>query len=257
MTDDACDEPILLGKLQSNKWLFYEPKYENIFWKIVKETKGNSLKRQLHNELSKQEKDKVRVSRLSNLFKKKIQYFVLRKHRDMYQYVSALGLFFYLKVLGLVGVLSLSGFLIQKAETKQCYVTDNHVEKPCETMDRCLKYYSHYYNIPEHVLFGVAFYETGYNGLNHTNYNHLQRSSVGALGPMQIMLKTARSINNDTVSIYKLQSDIDYNVSTSAKLLRYLHNSYGSWDVALGYYNTGYPIVNEYAQKICAFKKMD
>lgn len=255
MIDDACIEPVTLGKLQNNRWLFYEPKYENMFWKIVKETKGSSLKRQLHNELSKQEKDKERVGRLTKIFRKRVQYFLQRKQHNLYQYVNALGLFFYLKVLGLVGILSLSGFLLHDSETQQCYVVGNVVEKPCETMHRCLTYYSHHYNIPENILFGVAFYETGYSGIDHTTYSPLKLSSAGALGPMQIMLKTARDINNDNVSVYKLQSDIDYNISTSAKLLNYLHDLYGSWDVALGYYNTGYPIVNEYALKICNFKK--
>ena len=32
------------------------------------------------------------------------------------------------------------------------------------------------------------------------------------------------------------------------KVLRYLYNQYGDWAIACGYYNTGQPIVNDYAQ---------
>ena len=113
-----------------------------------------------------------------------------------------------------------------------------------------IKKYAKEYNIPEEYAFGIAFVETGYQGPLHFDYNHKQTSSVGALGPMQVMPNTAKFINGSKPTNEKLKSDIDYNVQTSMKLLRWLKDKYGSWLVVFGYYNTGYPIINDYARKV-------
>jgi hypothetical protein len=58
------------------------------------------------------------------------------------------------------------------------------------------------------------------------------------------MLATARGLNKDGVSVNKLKTDIKYNVYTSMKLLRRLHNRYRDWKVVCGAYNTGRPCIN-------------
>jgi soluble lytic murein transglycosylase-like protein len=71
---------------------------------------------------------------------------------------------------------------------------------------------------------------------------------------MQILLSTARYLNKDNVSRERLRTDIEYNVKTSLGYLRRLYNRYKSWPIVFGYYNTGYPRVNDYARKVTNFK---
>ena len=99
-------------------------------------------------------------------------------------------------------------------------------------------------------MLGIAFAETRYKGPFHWRYNHAQTSCVGAEGPMQIMLSTAHGNNKDNVSRERLRTDIEYNVRTSMKLLRKLHNIYGNWKLVFGCYNTGRPCVNGYAENV-------
>ena len=48
--------------------------------------------------------------------------------------------------------------------------------------------------------------------------------------------------------------DIDFNVECSLKLLRQLYDRYGDWKLVFGAYNTGKPIVNEYAINVYNYK---
>ena len=41
---------------------------------------------------------------------------------------------------------------------------------------------------------------------------------------------------------------------TSLKYIRDLKDKFNTWDKALGYYNTGRPVPNEYAYKIINYK---
>ena len=50
-----------------------------------------------------------------------------------------------------------------------------------------------------------------------------------------------------------LLNNLKLNVYLSMKILSYLKNKYGSWELALGAYNTGRPIVNQYALNISNF----
>jgi soluble lytic murein transglycosylase-like protein len=110
--------------------------------------------------------------------------------------------------------------------------------------------YSKEFNIPIEYAFGIAYVETGYQGPLHFNYDHRQISSAGALGPMQVMPSTADWINNTKVDNDIILNDIDFNVRTSMKLLRRLKDKYNSWLIVFGYYNTGYPKINDYARKV-------
>ena len=114
--------------------------------------------------------------------------------------------------------------------------------------------YSDEYSIPKWIAFNIAYKETRYLGPFHWDYNPNQISSAGALGPMQVMMETSKNINGESVTRQKLKTDLEYNISTSMKLLRHLHDKWGDWEVVCGCYNTGKPIINEYA-RYCAGNK--
>ena len=113
-----------------------------------------------------------------------------------------------------------------------------------------IKKYAAEFEIPEAYAFSLAYQETRYQGPLDLTYNHKQTSFAGALGPMQIMPATAKLIIGKPVSNNKLKNDIKLNVMISMKLLRRLHNTYGSWGMAFGAYNTGRPCINGYAHDI-------
>jgi len=123
-------------------------------------------------------------------------------------------------------------------------------QPPSMQMYYCIEKYANKYKIPKKYAYGIAYKETGYRGPFHWKYNHKRVSSAGAVGPMQIMLSTARYLNNEDVSREKLMTDIDYNVMTSMKLMRHLYDLRGDWGIALGEYNTGQICVNGYARDI-------
>lgn len=117
-----------------------------------------------------------------------------------------------------------------------------------------LEKYSEKYEIPKHVFYNIAYLETRYRGPFDWNYNPKRTSSAGALGPMQIMPSTANYICKENISNEKLKNDIELNISISAMLLKKLHNKYKNWKLVCGYYNTGRPIINKYAE-FCATNK--
>ena len=131
----------------------------------------------------------------------------------------------------------------------------NENTPPCIQLYYYIDKYAEEYNIPKSYAYGVAFVETGYRGPFHWKYNHAQTSSVGAVGPMQIMPTTAKmmwpkwDINSD-----QLKNDIEFNAKTSMKLLRYLYDRYKNWKVVFGCYNTGRPCVNEYAERVHSYQ---
>lgn len=127
-------------------------------------------------------------------------------------------------------------------------IEDN--DPPCLRMYHYIELYADSFDIPKQYAYGVANAETGYTGPLHWKYNHKQTSPAGAVGPMQIMPSTARWINKDNVSTDRLRSDIEYNVMTSMKLLRYLYDKNGNWLLSFGEYNTGKPCINKYANKV-------
>jgi soluble lytic murein transglycosylase-like protein len=121
---------------------------------------------------------------------------------------------------------------------------------PCLQMYKYIKAYADTFDIPLRYAFGIARTETGYTGPMHWRYRPDQTSCAGAVGPMQVMVATARYINKDDVSKERLRTDIKYNVRTSMKLLRRLYNLRGNWKVVFGEYNTGRPCINGYAHKV-------
>jgi soluble lytic murein transglycosylase-like protein len=108
--------------------------------------------------------------------------------------------------------------------------------------------YSDKYKIPRKYAFGIAYEETSYQGPFHWKYRHAQTSFAGAVGPMQIMPSTGRFIWKDSSFTNRfLMTNIDFNVHTSMKLLRKLHDRYRDWKIVFGCYNTGRPVINDYA----------
>lgn len=109
------------------------------------------------------------------------------------------------------------------------------------------------YGVPKRIAYSVAKLETNYKGPNDKKYNPYQVSPTYAYGVMQVVYSTAIHVWNDDATIRanisreKLLYDIDFNVHTGVKYLSILYNEYGSWPVTLGFYNTGYAKINEYA----------
>ena len=140
-----------------------------------------------------------------------------------------------------------------KVEEKQEIRLSNSIDQdapPTLQMYKHIKAYADTFNIPLRYALGIANTETGYRGPFHWKYNPALTSSANAVGPMQIMQATARYINHENVSVSKLRNDIEYNVMTSMKLLRKLHNLYGDWQTTFGAYNCGYPCINGYAVQV-------
>lgn len=125
---------------------------------------------------------------------------------------------------------------------------------PCVQMHLAIEKYAKKYNIPIRYAYGIAYAETRYQGPFHWNYNHKQTSYAGALGPMQIIYSSAKMMwPKKNFSREKLMTDIDFNVETSMKMLRHLYKIYPNWKVVFGYYNTGHPMVNNYAVRVAEF----
>ena len=83
---------------------------------------------------------------------------------------------------------------------------------PCLQMYKYIKAYADTFDIPLRFAFGIARVETGYTGPMQWRYQPAQTSCAGAVGPMQVMVATARYINKDDVTKERLRTDIKYNV---------------------------------------------
>lgn len=101
--------------------------------------------------------------------------------------------------------------------------------------------------IPKYVAYNVAYLETRYRGPFDISYEHRAESSAGAVGPMQIITRYAHTFAGRRVSEKELKSNVDLNVMVSMKMLRKWFSIYRDWALACGAYNTGRPVVNEYA----------
>ena len=170
-----------------------------------------------------------------------------------------------LKSLTILCLLIIASFLIFTSTkllgTEENTRNENQIYKYVEVenpipleMYENLEKYSNEYDIPKHVFYNIAYLETRYRGPFDWDYNPYLVSSAGALGPMQIMPSTADLICKENTSNKKLKTDIELNISISAKLLRKLYDKYGDWEIVCGCYNTGKPIINEYAH-FCATNK--
>ena len=103
------------------------------------------------------------------------------------------------------------------------------------------------YGVPKHIAYNVAYKETRYQGPFHWSYTPSHISSAAAVGPMQIITKWAHRFAGRRITQNELMTNIDLNVMVSMKMLQYGYKRYKNWSQALGAYNTGRPIINEYA----------
>jgi soluble lytic murein transglycosylase-like protein len=62
------------------------------------------------------------------------------------------------------------------------------------------------------------------------------------------MPSTSDWINKVDYPNHRIMTDIRLNVETSMKLLRKLYNRYHDWTIVCGCYNTGRPMINDYAR---------
>lgn len=128
--------------------------------------------------------------------------------------------------------------------------TEQNYESTAPTaieMYQLLEKYAEQYNIPKHIVYNIAYLESRYKGPFDWSYEPSLESFAGAVGPMQVMVSTAQFINHKSITKNRLKNDIETNIKTSMKLLRRLHDMYGNWTLVCGAYNTGRPIVNDYA----------
>jgi soluble lytic murein transglycosylase-like protein len=158
-----------------------------------------------------------------------------------------------------VGAFAVTTFSVTKPESEETLevrIPDSIDQgaPPSLQMYKYIKAYADTFDIPLNYAFGIAYAETRYEGPFHWKYNPSQTSPTGAEGPMQILLSTARYLNKDLVSRERLRTDIEYNIKTSMGYLRRLHNRYKNWPIVFGYYNTGYPRVNDYAIRVTNHK---
>jgi hypothetical protein len=168
-----------------------------------------------------------------------------------------INIFLLFSVVGIISV-PLRHYITISSDSKiESNLISRSIQKspPCITMFSCIKKYSSEYNVPFKYALGIAYSETRYEGPFDWDYDHKRISSAGALGPMQIMPVTAKWMwGNKKISREKILSDIDFNVETSMKLLRYLYDKYRDWKIVFGCYNTGSPCINAYAEKVYNFK---
>lgn len=161
--------------------------------------------------------------------------------------------------IGLIGILTIPLRLyFEPEDEKNIIYKVNHgsVDLNAPTavkMFNSIEIYSKKYDIPLKYALGIAYAETRYQGPFHWSYNPAQKSSAGALGPMQIMPSTANSVWDKNIPRGELVSNIDLNVETSMKVLRRLYDKYGNWKIVFGCYNTGRPCVNGYSEKVYNF----
>lgn len=155
-------------------------------------------------------------------------------------------------VAGAVIATALTVTEVESQPTQEVRIPDSidQGSPPCLQMYKHIKAYADTFDIPLKYAFGIAYAETRYDGPFQWKYNPAQTSCAGAVGPMQVMVSTARWINKDNISKERLKTDIKYNVYTSMKLLRILYNKRKNWKLVFGEYNTGHPCVNGYAERV-------
>lgn len=151
----------------------------------------------------------------------------------------------------IISAVLVCGYLLQtehqKFEMKIIALGDSTNSPACLQMYNIIEKKSEEYDIPKYILYNVAYLETRYQGPFDWSYNPQRTSSAGAQGPMQIITRYAHQHAGHRVTDKELRTNIRLNVDVSCLMLSALHKRYGRWDLALGYYNTGYPQVNSYA----------
>jgi soluble lytic murein transglycosylase-like protein len=161
-----------------------------------------------------------------------------------------------------LAVFAVVGFLFYKVEKIQEERQSEYLERLgsepsapiCLQMYSYIEKYSKEYKVPRHVAYNVAYRETGYRGPFHWSYTTKHVSSMGAVGPMQIIPVYAPPFAGKVVSSEELMNSVELNVRVSMKMLRHWYSLSRDWNLSCGGYNSGKLIVNEYAS-YCANNK--
>lgn len=103
-------------------------------------------------------------------------------------------------------------------------------------------------NVPLAYAVNILKLETGYTNPMDFRYNPFQTSSAGAEGAYQIIPSTGSYVYGSKLSRERLRYDTKLNTWIGIKYLSTLASRYGL-QVGAGYYNTGYPMINDYATK--------
>lgn len=163
-------------------------------------------------------------------------------------------LYFLFSIAILIATLNLFEFFKQKPE----YKLEDMGGKPNSPyslqMYTSIEKYSKMYRIPKYIAYNVAYLETRYQGPFDWDYHGKLTSYAGAQGPMQIITRWAHQYAGKRITEKELRTNIDLNVMISMKMLRARYNTTGNWGLACGGYNTGLPIMNDYA-KFCVSHK--
>lgn len=157
-----------------------------------------------------------------------------------------------LLALAIISAVLTCGFLLETIEQKDFEqkifeLGDNSKSPSSLQMYNLIEKKSKEFDIPKYILYNVAWLETRYCGPFDWSYNPYRTSGAGAQGPMQIITRFAHYYAGRTVTAKELRTDLELNITISCSMLSKLYKRYGRWDIALGYYNTGYPQVNDYA----------
>jgi soluble lytic murein transglycosylase-like protein len=151
----------------------------------------------------------------------------------------------------LIGVIVTGFTLLKLVKTEEKIKIENSGIKTnlpfCLQMYTSIEKYSDIYKVPKHVAYNVAYRETRYQGPFDWNYHGRLTSYAGAVGPMQIITKWAHKHAGRHITEKELRTNIDLNVMISMKMLRKKYDTYKDWALSCGGYNTGSPIVNDYA----------
>ena len=123
---------------------------------------------------------------------------------------------------------------------------------PCLKLYYYLEKYSEKHGVPFQIAYGIARKETAYQGPFHWSYDPKKVSSANAYGAMQLQVPTASYFAKRKVTSNELLENLELNVDLSMRAMKYLKAKYGSWELALGAYNTGKPCTNQYARDIAA-----
>lgn len=133
----------------------------------------------------------------------------------------------------------LLGFVADIVITKIEYAV---YKKPDEYAD-IISTYSEKYDVPEHVIYSVIKAESG--------FDYSARSSVGAIGLMQIMPSTFEELTDQRLKEYLEPSslyDADTNIRYGTYYLSYLYEIYGDWSLVFAAYNAGMGNVNSWLE---------
>ena len=131
----------------------------------------------------------------------------------------------------------LFGFLLNFVITKIEYATYKKPQEYAEFVEK----YSEKYDVPEHIIWAVIKAESG--------FDYTAKSSVGAIGLMQMMPETFEDLTDNHLKEYfdsGMLFDAETNIRYGTYYLAYLYRYFGDWSVALAAYNAGLGNVNEW-----------